>query len=154
MKKLLFIFLMTASLSSAQAQMSVFSADQGRATTIDTARYKLTYALDYTCHPGVESRYDDVRTVLIGRDKIKEFSDVIFHYDSLHTADRKHGADAFRNPNGSPWPYEIVISPKEGRADMKYRLPMGLDILHYETGLPELEWKFVSDTTINMKGYE
>ena len=60
---------------------------QDRATAVDTARYKVTYSLNYTCHPGVENRFDDVRTLLIGRRYVKDFSDIICHYDSLMTAD-------------------------------------------------------------------
>lgn len=54
---------------------------QDRATAVDTARYKVTYSLNYTCHPGVENRFDDVRTLLIGRRYVKDFSDIICHYD-------------------------------------------------------------------------
>lgn len=95
------------------AQIGIYSMSQDRTIPVDTARYKVTYALNYTCHPDVQNRFDDVRTVLIGHRCVKDVSDVICHFDSLMTADMRRGKNTCRNPNGSPWPYEILVSPKE-----------------------------------------
>lgn len=138
----------------ANAQIGIFSMSQDRSTPIDTARYKVTYALNYTCHPNVQNRFDDVRTVMIGHRSVKDFSDVICHYDSLMTADMHRGKDSYRNPNGSPWPYEILVSPKEKLTSIKYRLPSGSGVLKYSDTLPSIEWKFIPDTTRNVIGYE
>ena len=154
MKHLFIIAISILTAFTVNGQVGLYSMSQDRATAVDTARYKVTYSLNYTCHPGVENRFDDVRTLLIGRRYIKDFSDIICHYDSLMTADMHQGADAYRNPNGSPWPYEILLSPKDKSADMKYRLPLGIGVLHYTDIVPAIDWSFVPDTTRNILGYE
>lgn len=156
MKKLLLLLILLLPFIplSAKAQVGVFSADLSRASVIDTARYKATYALRYTCHPQVTEKFDDVRTVLIGSKHVKDFSDVIFHFDSICTADIRRGADTFSNPPDSPWPYEIVLSSRGRFADIKYRLPSGMDTLHYSDSVPGMKWNFVADSIINVLGYE
>lgn len=154
MKQLIsFILILTTSMM-ANAQIGIYSMSQDRSTPADTARYKVTYALNYTCHPNVQNRFDDVRTVMIGHRSVKDFSDVICHYDSLMTADIRRGKDTYRNPNGSPWPYEILVSPKEKTASIKYRLPIGSGVLKYSDTIPPIDWKFIPDTTRNVIGYE
>lgn len=154
MKQLISLILILTTAIMANAQIGIFSMSQDRATPIDTARYKVTYALNYTCHPKVQNRFDDVRTVMIGHHNIKDFSDVICHFDSLMTADMRSGKDTYRNPNGSPWPYEILVSPMEKSTNIKYRLPMGSGVLKYSDTLPSIEWSFIPDTTCNVIGYE
>lgn len=154
MKQLIsFILILTTGIM-ANAQIGIYSMSQDKSTPVDTARYKVTYALNYTCHPNVQNRFDDVRTVMIGPRSVKDFSDVICHYDSLMTADMRRGKDSYRNPNGSPWPYEILVSPKEKLTSIKYRLPSGSGVLTYSDTLPSIEWKFIPDTTRNVIGYE
>lgn len=154
MKQMFSFMLILMTSFMADAQIGIFSMSQDRATPVDTARYKVTYALNYTCHPNVQNRFDDVRTLLIGRHYVKDFSDVICHFDSLMTADIRHGKDSYRNPNGSPWPYEILAFHKEKTASIKYRLPMGSGVLKYSDTLPKIDWRFITDTTRNVIGYE
>lgn len=154
MKYLLSFLFLTFVILSAHAQMGVFAEDISRGSVIDTAHYKVTYDLHYTCHPQVTNKFEDVRTVLIGHKCVKDFSDVIFHFDSLCTADMRRGADTFSNPPGSPWPYEIVLTERGRRADIKYRLPLGMDILNYSENVPDMKWNFVADSVTNILGYE
>lgn len=154
MKQMLISILLFTAFISANGQPGVFSMSLEKAATVDTAVYKATYSLNYTCHPDVGNRFDDIRIVLIGRHTVKDFSDVICHYDSLMTADMRRGADTYSNPKGSPWPYEILLSTKEKTADMKYRLPSGLGVLHYTDSVPEFDWYFAADSTCNILGYE
>lgn len=154
MKQLFSFILMLMTGIMANAQIGIYSMSQDRPTPVDTARYKVTYALNYTCHPDVQNRFDDVRTVLIGRRCVKDFSDVICHFDSLMTADMRRGKDTYRNPNGSPWPYEILVSPKEKTASIKYRLPIGSGVLKYSDTIPSTDSRFIPDTTRNVIGYE
>lgn len=154
MKQLPIISLLVLAPIVMHAQMDVFSLDQERATAVDTARYEVTYTLNYTWHPDIQNRFDDVRSVLIGNDKVKDFSDILCHYDSLKTADLKRGADSFYNPKGTPQPYEVLLSPKTRTADMKYRLPSGIGVLHYTDTVPTIKWTFTPDTTRTILGYE
>ena len=73
----------------------------------------MTYALNYTCHPDVQNRFDDVRTVLTGYRCVKDVSDVICHFDSLMTADMRRGKDTCRNPNGGKG--RVFIVGKDGK---------------------------------------
>ena len=153
MRKLLLLSLTLLSLT-ANAQLDVFSEQLDRPATVDTARYKITYSLDYACHPQVDVRFQDVRDVLVGRHAVKDFSDVIFHYDSLATEDMRKGKDAFFNPKGTPWPVEVLLSAKGKQADMKRRLPLGMGTLSYRDSVPTFDWEFVADTTRTILGYE
>lgn len=146
--------MLALNLFSVKAQQQVFSCSQEKATATDTSRYKVTYRLDYTCHSKADKRFEDVRTLLIGRHSAKDFSDIIFHYDSLMTEDMRRGAESFYNPKGFPWPYEILVSPKEKNAEMKYRLPDGMDNLHYSEPIEDMQWVFHADTARTVLGYE
>ena len=79
MKHLFIIAISILTAFTVNGQVGLYSMSQDRATAVDTARYKVTYSLNYTCHPGVENRFDDVRTLLIGRRYVKDFSDIICH---------------------------------------------------------------------------
>ena len=125
MKQLLSLSAMIVALT-ANAQIGVFSQVLDKATPVDTARYAVTYTLDYTCHPKADVRFNDVRTLLIGRHNVKDYSDIIHHYDSLATEQSKRGRILSPNPPGSPWQYEIMLSDRGRQADMKYRLPIGI----------------------------
>lgn len=140
--------------TTANAQMGVFSQMLKKGIPIDTAQYSVTYSLNYSCHPYADIRFDDIRTVLIGGHSIKDFSDIIHHFDSICTEQYKRGADSFTNPPGSPWPYEILLSDRGRLADMKYRLPFGVGILHYSEPVPTMQWHFVSDSTMTILGLE
>lgn len=154
MKSIYLILISLCFTLSADAQQGIFSYSLDRATAIDTALYKVTYNFNYTSHPNVKDRFDDVRTLLIGKKTVKDFSDIIFHYDSLCTEDMRRGKDAYSNPKGSPWPYEIILTDRGTKADIKYRLPAGTGILHYNDSIPLMQWEFVPDTIKIILGYE
>ena len=153
MKQLLSLSAMIVALT-ANAQIGVFSQVLDKATPVDTARYAVTYTLDYTCHPKADVRFNDVRTLLIGRHNVKDYSDIIHHYDSLATEQSKRGANTFSNPPGSPWQYEIMLSDRGRQADMKYRLPIGIGVLHYSEPVPVMQWEFAADSTRTILGIE
>lgn len=139
---------------NANAQLGVVSRSLDRVTVVDTAKYTVTYSLNYTCHPRADVRFDDVRTILIGRRYVKDYSDIIHHFDSLMTVQQQRGANTFPNPPGSPWPYEILLSDRGRQADVKYRLPVGAGTLHYAEVVPVLQWNFVPDSTLTLLGLE
>lgn len=55
MKQLISFILMLTTSMMANAQIGIYSMSQDRSTPVDTARYKVTYALNYTCHPNVQN---------------------------------------------------------------------------------------------------
>lgn len=131
---------------------SVLSLDKGAA--IDTAMYKLTYRLKYKNHPDNKDYYEDIRNILIGTRYVKDFSDIIFHFDSLRTAGEQKGLDTYSGIQGNPLPLETLVNTREHNAWIKYRLPLlGVTNLCYEQSIPIFDWRFMegNDTII---GYE
>lgn len=93
-----------------------------KATPVDTARINITYSLKYKSHPDIRNYYDDVRVIQIGKRCVKDYSDIINHFDSLATEQIRRGAESYSNVSGHPWPLEIVRSLRGATADLKYRL--------------------------------
>ncbi|MDO5395786.1 MAG: GLPGLI family protein [Bacteroidales bacterium] len=124
-----------------------------RATPVDTAKYKVTYSLKYKFHPDQKSAYDDTRIVQIGSHNIKDYSDIINHFDSLATAQVNRGADSYSNVSGTPWPLEITRPIRGVKADLKYRLSVS-PFLVYSDSMPNIEWEFLPDDNTSILGYE
>lgn len=124
-----------------------------KATPIDTAQYKVTYSLKYKYHPLIQDYFSDTRIVQIGKHKIKDYSDIIQHFDSLATEQIRRGADAYSNVSGMPWPVEITRPRRGVAADMKRRLDLVGNFL-YQDSIPTLVWQFVLDETETVLGYE
>ena len=119
MKRLLILGCLFVSLT-AQAQIIVpISQDLRKGIVIDTARYRVTYSLKYKNHPSDKAYLDDVRNVYIGRNYVKDFSDIIFHFDSLRTEESKRGATALSNVQGNPWPIELTLGNNSRKAEIK-----------------------------------
>ncbi len=123
-----------------------------KTTPVDTARYKVTYALKYKFHPDQQSVYDDTRIVQIGSRKIKDYSDIINHFDSLATEQIRRGADSYANVSGNPWPLEIIRPIRGANADLKYRLSIST-FFEYSDSIPSLKWEFLPEVS-TVLGYE
>lgn len=124
-----------------------------RATPVDTARYKVIYSLKYKFHPDQKDAYDDVRIVQIGKRCVKDYSDIINHFDSLATEQIRRGAESYSNVSGNPWPLEIVRPVRGGIANLKYRLSIS-PFLVYTDSVPALDWVFRNEETDTIIGYE
>ena len=146
MKYLSIIVCMLVSLT-AQAQVTTpFPQELRKSTVIDTACYKITYNLKYKNHPADNIYIDDVRNVYIGRNYIKDFSDIIFHFDSLCTEESKRGATALSNIQGTPLPIELVFEKAGRKADIKYRMPLKTGVLTYQQDVSQMDWTFTEET--------
>ncbi len=148
----LFIFIFSLLCLGASAQETQ-SRLIDSATPIDTARYKVTYSLKYKYHPDIQDYFSDTRIVQIGKHKIKDYSDIIHHFDSLATEQVRRGADAYSNVSGMPWPVEITRPQRGAVADMKRRLNLGGNFI-YQDSVPTIVWQFVPDETASILGYE
>ena len=125
-----------------------------KAIPIDTAKYKVTYSLKYKFHLAQQEDYfDDTRIVQIGKRSIKDYSDVINHFDSLATEQVRRGASSYSNVSGMPWPVEILRPMRGGDADMKYRLGIG-GFFVYSDSVPSITWEFSPEGSISILGYE
>ena len=124
-----------------------------RATPVDTARYKVTYSLKYKFHPDQRDAYNDTRIVQIGKRNVKDYSDIINHFDSLATEQVRRGADSYSNVSGNPWPLEIIRPIRGKKADLKYRLSISAFFV-YSDSIPSLEWNFSGEETDSIMGYD
>ena len=124
-----------------------------KATPVDTARYKVTYSLKYKFHPDIRDAYSDTRIVQIGKRNVKDYSDIINHFDSLATEQIRRGADSYSNVSGNPWPLEIIRPIRGTTADLKYRLSIST-FFDYPDSVPAIKWEFLPDKIDSILGYE
>lgn len=124
-----------------------------RATPVDTARYKVAYSLKYKFHPDQRDVYNDTRIVQTGKHRVKDYSDIINHFDSLATEQVKRGAESYSNVSGNPWPLEITRPIRGNKADLKYRLSISAFFV-YPDSIPSLEWNFSDEYTDSIMGYD
>lgn len=148
---LISLFALTAIFADAQVP---FSQSLEKAKVVDTARYKVTYQLRYKNHPNDKDFMEDTRIVLIGSDRYKDCSDILLHFDSLHTEEERRGSSTFSNPTGNPWPLEIIGNIRNKSAIIKYRLPVLAGTLCYDDSLPHLSWCFVPESNTSILDYE
>lgn len=151
MKKLLILILSLIPLTGFAQETCSRIID--KAKPVDTARFNVTYSLKYKFHPDIKDYYEDIRIVQIGKRCIKDYSDIINHFDSSATAQIRNGADSYSNVSGNPWPLEIIRPVRGSVADMKYRLSTST-FLVYQDSVPALEWDFSSEATDTIMGYE
>lgn len=123
-----------------------------KATSVDTARYKVTYSLKYKFHPDQRDAYNDTRIVQIGKRNVKDYSDIINHFDSLATEQIRRGAESYSNVSGNPWPLEIIRPIRGNKANLKYRLSITAFFV-YPDSVPSLDWNFSDETTDSIMGY-
>lgn len=147
------ILLICAILSIEVSAQETTSRIIDRATPVDTAKYKITYSLKYKFHPDQKDYYDDTRIVQVGRHTIKDYSDIINHFDSLATEQVKQGAMSYSNVSGHPWPLEIMRPIRGATAELKYRLSIA-SFLTYSDSIPDIEWEFLSGDSVSILGYE
>ena len=152
MKQLVSMLLILMSfVANAQTPYSQ-SLENGK--TVDTAKYKATYQLRYKNHPDDKDYMEDTRILLIGKERYKDCSEILLHFDSIHTEEKRRGASTYSNPTGNPWPLELIGSLQNKTANIKYRLPIMTGTLRYEELLPTLAWNFVPDSSMTILGYE
>ena len=150
MKKLILLF--CAILCVEVSAQETTSRLIDKATPVDTARFKVTYALKYKFHPDQQNFYDDTRIVQIGNRNIKDYSDIINHFDSLATEQVKRGAESYSNVSGTPWPLEIIRPIRGTTANLKYRLSIS-PFMVYSDSVPKLKWEFLTEDSDSILGY-
>lgn len=153
MKKTILLFSAFAIAVSTNAQIP-FSQSLEKCVAIDTAKYKVTYQLTYKNHPDDKNVMEDIRIVQIGRKTIKDYSDILFHFDSLRTEEERRGAETYSNASGNPWPIEITNYVYDKVSDIKYRLPVMTGTLHYSDSIPSLAWNYINSQSDTILGYE
>lgn len=139
--------------ATASAQETTTSRIIDKAVAVDTAIYKVTYSLQHKYHPEIRDYFNDTRIVQIGKRSIRDYSDIINHFDSLATEQIRRGADSYSNVSGNPWPLEITRPLRGRQADVKYRLSL-FTYLEYPDSVPTLKWDFRPGESHPVLGYE
>ena len=152
MKKIILFCAMVIAVS-ANAQVP-FAQSLERGTAIDTAKYKVTYQFMYKNHPDDKDVKEDMRIVQIGRNTVKDYSDILFHFDSLRTESERGGAETYSNASGNPWPMEITNYVRSKNTAIKYRLPIQIGTLCYADSTPSLAWNYMNEQSDTILGYE
>ncbi|MCM1141328.1 MAG: GLPGLI family protein [Muribaculum sp.] len=152
--KQLFVIILCSLLSISVSAYELCSQLIDKASPIDTAQYKITYTLKYKYHPDYRDYYDDTRIVQIGKRNIKDYSDIIQHFDSLATEQVRRGASSYSNVSGMPWPIEIVRPVRGTSANLRLRLSLNINTLIYTDSIQAIDWKFVPEENMSILGYE
>ncbi len=119
---------------------------------IDTSTCILQYTLKFKLNYMQKDYYVDDRLIQIGNQIIKDYSGIIFYYDSLKTINDRKGLPSSSVPTPI-FNYEIFNNIKSGKSNIKYRMDLNGGTIDYTTLLPKLNWTFVTDSTKEIFGY-
>lgn len=150
-KHCLFIIAVCVSLS-ANAQLAPAPQPLGDFKTVETSKYEVRYSFRFKNHHTDKMYVEDTRVLQIGDRIVKDYSDIIYHFDSLATENFKKGLPTASNTNAS-LPCEIFNYHKKKETKIKYRLILNGGVLCYNDSYPTLDWKFSSEAPIEIMGY-
>lgn len=103
-------------------------------------------------HSSQKQYNEDRRVIQVGRSVIKDYSEIIYHYDSLATENFKKGLSTSNNPNIT-YPCEIYSYPLEKRRHEKYRMILNAGVLCYPSMWEDLNWTYSLDETMVLYNY-
>jgi len=119
---------------------------------VDNSIYELQYTLKFKKNHKQKDYNVDDRIVQIGNHVIKDYSKIIFYFDSLTTENDRKGMDSPTNPN-MVFCYELFNDLRQGNCCVKYRMPLNGGTLCYSMKLPLLDWTLIPDSTKEILGY-
>lgn len=119
---------------------------------IDTTRFEIHYSFKLKNHSSQKQYNEDRRVIQVGRSVIKDYSEIIYHYDSLATENFKKGLSTSNNPNIT-YPCEIYSYPLEKRRHEKYRMILNAGVLCYPSMWEDLNWTYSLDETMVLYNY-
>ncbi|MCI6160810.1 MAG: GLPGLI family protein [Prevotella sp.] len=148
---LLLLSYFTAS-TTVQAQMVFFPYDLSYYQVLDTARYELTYAMRFKYDAKAKETYEDIRKVQVGSRIVKDYSHLMFHYDSLRTANEKKGLNSsiFQKP---VFAYEIFNHYSDKTTLFVHRLFLASGCIGWQDAESTLDWKLEESDTVHILGY-
>ena len=119
---------------------------------VDNSIYELQYTLKFKKNHKQKDYNVDDRIVQIGNHVIKDYSKIIFYFDSLTTENNRKGMDSPGNPN-MVFCYELFNDLRQRDCSVKYRIPLNGGTLCYIMTLPLLDWTLIPDSTKEILGY-
>lgn len=141
---------MFCNLIFAQYPSSPFSLEKFK--QIDNSTCELQYTLKFKKNYNQKAYDVDDRIVQIGNHVIKDYSKIIFYFDSLATENNRKGKDTPGNQN-AVFSYELFNDLRQRNCCVKYRMPLNGGTLCYNMKLPLLDWTLIPDSTKEILGY-
>ena len=152
MRYIIVIFIVVLMSPSLYAQLAPISQVLHNRTCLDTAHLKVRYSFRFKNHPLQKTYNEDIRIVQAGKNVIKDFSEIVFYYDSLATECDKKGLQSSTNPNIT-YPCEVYNYYRMKRTNEKYRMILNAGVLCYDSKWFDLKWIYSEDEPINISGY-
>lgn len=147
------LLLMTICISlNANAQLAPAPQSLNDFENLGTSRYEVRYSFKFKKHKTDKEYSEDIRVLQIGDELVKEYSDIIYHFDSLATENFKKGLPTSSNTNET-LPCEIFNYYKKKEIKVKYRLLLNGGVLCYDDTYPKFDWKFSSETPVEVMGH-
>ncbi len=147
---LAFFILMPCVFSFAQYSPSPVPLE--KAKQIDNSTCELQYTLRFKKNYKQKEYNIDDRIVQVGSHIVKDYSKIIYYFDSLSTENNRKGKDTPGNPN-TVYCYELYNDLSRKTCSIKYRMPLNGGTLCYTAKLPFLDWTLVPDSTKEILGY-
>ena len=119
---------------------------------IDNSTCELRYTLKFKKNYKQKEYNVDDRIVQVGNHVIKDYSNIIYYFDSLATENDRKGKDSPDNQN-VVYSYELFNDLRQKTSYTKYRMPLNGGTICYTTKLPLLDWALVPDSTKEILGY-
>lgn len=119
---------------------------------IDTAGLVIQYSFKFKHHSGQQLYNEDVRVLQIGRKVVKDYSQIVYHYDSLATENFRKGRPTDNNLHPT-YPCELYNFLREKRVDEKYRMVLNAGTLCYSSDWKDMQWEFSSESPVRILGY-
>lgn len=119
---------------------------------IGSSNYEIRYSFRFKNHHTDKQFMEDIRVVQIGNGLVKDYSDIVFHFDSLATENFRKGLSTSSNTNPT-LPCEIFNDHKIKEVKIKYRLFLNGGVLCYNDSYPSFKWKFLPDAPVKISGF-
>lgn len=147
-KSIIALFLMVFSMNS-------FAQDQAvvvikKTVAVDTSKYEIKYSLKFKNSISDKKYESDDRIVQIGKNYVKDYSEILLHCDSIGTECIPKGK-TFLGLQQEIFPYEVLKNNVEKKYNIQYRTFNKLTI-SYDMPVKRQDWQLVADTSITVLG--
>jgi GLPGLI family protein len=148
-KSIIALFLLVFSMNS-------FAQDQAvvvikKTVAVDTSKYEIKYSLKFKNSISDKKYESDDRIVQIGKNYVKDYSEILFHCDSIGTECIPKGK-TFLGLQQEIFPYEVLKYNVEKKYNIQYRTFNKLTI-SYDMPVKRQDWQLVADTSITVLGH-
>ena len=143
MKRLLFIIgaLLITNIILCQNILPPKPRDISKTKIIDQSNLRITYSLDFKYSEQTKEYNKDTRVVLVGDRIIKDYSYIVYSFDSTLTVMSKRGAHGVPMLQQIIYPYEIYNNYETGKTLLTYRTLGDGTILRFFDNQPLFKWE-------------